>query len=307
MATAGTAAVPIPPAPSGDSCGATDDDFGWYVAADAAEEGDTVQWGAPCDAANGVRQRSALEAACSSAQHSPKGRSCNNDRQQWQSYQHRSKMRNLQGVASSSAHDGSSSRSLSPAFHLLHDVVGGNGAGTCRERFTQERRCTVPLVRSVLEFVAVEPSALPYYQSSSQSGAGDAEHVSDYAIGISAVRIASGRHAEYQVVFSSDKGTWTAWRRYTQFKALMDQATKILSSGGSHSTVWERLQRDMKLGRCLDPDYLALKRRYLECYLSQLLFALPTADLLQRFVTADDRRSIFGMTGFLGAAPRSKC
>jgi hypothetical protein len=115
-----------------------------------------------------------------------------------------------------------------------------------------------------------------------------------YTIGVSSIRVVktpnslSGKHAEYQVVLSSDRGLWVAWRRFTHFKLLQRSAVQVLSSGSQESKshkVWQQLTSRQKVHRCLEAEYLLHKRRLLEIYLSQLLFELASPDILREFVS----------------------
>lgn len=113
------------------------------------------------------------------------------------------------------------------------------------------------------------------------------------ALGVGGFRIVQtgggNQHAEYNVIVCTNALTHVAWRRYTEFAALMEAARAAHGDSQLPQTgeAWAALERRRKWRRCLSVPYLAAKLTHLELFLQALVAELASPVLLLRFVSGD--------------------
>lgn len=112
------------------------------------------------------------------------------------------------------------------------------------------------------------------------------------ALGVGGFRIvqtgSGNQHAEYHIIVCIDAETHVAWRRYSQFAALMEAACAAHGDSQLPQTwaAWAALERRRKWRRCLNVPYLAGKLAGLEAFLQALVAELASPALLLRFVAS---------------------
>lgn len=109
-----------------------------------------------------------------------------------------------------------------------------------------------------------------------------------FAVNIGAFRVISGGggHAQYQVVLTRNGNTWKRWKRYSDFKMLAEYAK--LSDLKTTVERWAEVTNTQRWFRCLEANYLRTKCFFLEQFMAQLLFDLPSPSLLLTFVQASE-------------------
>ena len=87
-------------------------------------------------------------------------------------------------------------------------------------------------------------------------------------------KTSGNEHAEYLVVACLGSTLLASWKRYSQLMSWAEQAKR--SKFERSIEAWEDVRGGKRVFRCLDPNYLRLKSHYLERFLQQLLFEVPS-------------------------------
>lgn len=148
-----------------------------------------------------------------------------------------------------------------------------------------------------------------HHQQHSQNGRKKRKKQPVYAaLGLGGLRICQmacgGQHAEFLVCLCLNQETFVAWKRFSAFAQLYQDAHADHEADLLPATrrAWDTLESRRKWWRCLEIRYLAQKLTFLESFLGAFLTEVPSPSLLMAFASSDVTPKRFGNRDrFLGA------